>query len=299
MLLILVMLTVVVSACAALARLAVESSVARTLALQSDLCRDLLGVCDDAITKWLQSESGNIVLPPDVTEPRIEVLSDVIELDGVSLELRITAWDQNGMVPLSHTIRGSLLRNVLPQSIIREVDAARATEGQRLSDVPGLDLFDVNSVFPMPIPIAAAQLGSASTPSLSEVGPRRFEPSLGAFVATHNPSVATERGRRNRRMPSAINVNTAPLPLVEAAMRMAGRRGIQQIEKARQAGKPSLIGNESLGKPVANAPQLVTTSNAWAFRIDVAAGPVRRSWWSVFVQNRGSWVCVQRLDILQ
>ena len=48
--------------------------------------------------------------------------------------------------------------------------------------------------------------------------------------------------------------------------------------------------------------EIVPSSSAWAFRIDVTVGRVARSWWSVYAR-RGSrnsrWECVQRLAILE
>jgi hypothetical protein len=96
-----------------------------------------------------------------------------------------------------------------------------------------------------------------------------------------------------------ININTAPIELVEAALRLAGRGGLEQIVAARSEGR--LTSGTALArvtKPGENAPRISATSTAWAFRIDIRVGPLRRSWWSVYVKQRSNrWECGQRLAI--
>jgi hypothetical protein len=97
-----------------------------------------------------------------------------------------------------------------------------------------------------------------------------------------------------------INVNTAPVPLLEAALRAGGRSGLEQILQARAAHRRFQPGRLDQGATPANAsgaPELVSSSPSWAFRIDAHAGPVRRSWWAVYQRSSSSWECVQRLTI--
>ncbi|MCH8271524.1 MAG: hypothetical protein IH985_09995 [Planctomycetes bacterium] len=291
--------TIIVTACAALARLSVASSLNKSLSYKQSICRDLLTVADAPIEAWLERDSHAVVLAPDATEPRVEVLHDLIHLDGVTLELHITAWDQFGMAPLSLTKRGSLLRGTLPEQIIRSVDSRRSTPGGPLGLSPGLDLFDRSNPYPQSPTTEPRVFGPTRDRASYGSGKDRSAPALGALVATHNPS-PLERGSRTRTStPGAINVNTAPMPLIEAAMRMAGRRGIELIRDARERGEPAPALGEPVAEPLPNAPRLVAASEAWSFRIDVAADTVKRSWWAVYTREQGGWRCVQRLTITQ
>ena len=189
------------------------------------------------------------------------------------------------------------MRSVLPSEVRALLDRVQIRSGE----TAGLDLFpagrggeDEVVVFPQPSPGAAlvfgdsadAEAGIAAQPEPDSVGIAPL--SLGACVATHNPGL--------------INVNTAPIDLVEAAMRSAGRGGLEAIIEARAAGKPASLasspGDDRRGSR--SRLGLTTTSTVWAFRIDARVGPIVRSWWAVYERGgRGpkEWRCVQRLAI--
>lgn len=299
LLLTLAAVTIIVTACAALARLSVASSLNKSLSYKQSICRDLLTVADAPIEAWLERDSHAVVLAPDVTEPRVEVLHDLIHLDGVTLELHIAAWDQCGMAPLSLTKRGSLLRGALPEQIIRAIDSTRGAAGGSVDPSPGLDLFDRSNPYPQSPTTEPRVFGPTGNWASLGSGKYRSAPALGALVATHNPP-GQERGSKTQTStPGAINLNTAPMPLIEAAMRMAGRRGIERIRDARERGEPAPALGEPVAEPLPNAPRLVAASDAWSFRIDVAAGSAKRSWWAVYTREQGGWRCVQRLTITQ
>ncbi len=297
LLLTLAAVTIIVTACAALARLSVASSLNKSLSFKQSICRDLLTVADAPIRAWLERDSHAVVLAPDVTEPRVDVLHDLIPLDGITLELHITAWDQLGMAPLSLTKRGSLLRGALPEQIVRTIDSTRGAPGSSVDLSPGLDLFDRSNPYPESPTSEPQVFGPTGDRVILESGKDRSAPALGALVATHNPSGQRRASKTRTNRPGAINVNTAPMPLIEAAMRMAGRRGIERIRDARERGQLAPAGGEPALEPLPNAPRLVAASDAWSFRIDVAAGSAKRSWWAVYTREKGGWRCVQRLTI--
>ena len=100
----------------------------------------------------------------------------------------------------------------------------------------------------------------------------------------------------------SINVNTAPLPLIEAAMLIAGRGGIETIMAARREGIPAPLPAALTAEPSSRfetnqTPRFVAVSNSWAARIDVHVGAARRSWWVVYQNRSARWECVQRLVI--
>ena len=97
-----------------------------------------------------------------------------------------------------------------------------------------------------------------------------------------------------------VNVNTAPIELLEAACRATGRGGVETILAARAADTPAGVdpgpARERRGA-AGRTLGLVGSSSAWAFRVAARVGPVARSWWSVYIRSESSWECVQRLAI--
>lgn len=97
-----------------------------------------------------------------------------------------------------------------------------------------------------------------------------------------------------------INVNTAPREVVEQALRAAGRGGLELVLAARVEGRSVSLGDLRVSSSSSRAaPQIIGSSFAWSFRIDVQVGPLRRSWWAVYMKARSTWECVQRLAIAQ
>jgi len=143
--------------------------------------------------------------------------------------------------------------------------------------------------------------------SSSEVGAGEFQSETlcaGDLIATHV------------RLETAINVNTAPRPLLEAAARATGRDNVAGVMASRAKGRFVRLG--ALAKRDGAEPsviQLVGSSDVWSFRIDVRVGPVQKSRWCVYVKKRtfrddngaheseqtvkylNQWECVQRLAI--
>jgi hypothetical protein len=119
---------------------------------------------------------------------------------------------------------------------------------------------------------------------------------VGGLVATHNGS-----GRSSGA--GSINVNTAPVELIEAAMRSSGMGGIEQIIAARAQGKLAVAPHrESLPNKQSNRIQFAAASAIWSFRIDIHVGPLRRSWWATYSRTgrqASGWECIQRLAITE
>src|SRR5690606_3021562 len=122
---------------------------------------------------------------------------------------------------------------------------------------------------------------------------------IGALVATHTGGSG---GR------ATININTAPLPLLEAALREAGAGGLDAILMARAEGKSARIGaigadrtsgptGETSSGRGSSAVTLTDSSSSWGIRTDISVGPRRCSWWSVWQRRSGAWRLVQRMEI--
>lgn len=298
---------VVVVACASLARVAVTTAVTRSIDERDERAADMLRAAEAPIQRWLRERSSQVVLSPDAVAPNTMVLDDLMGVvDGASgmdgdepARLRIVAWDQRGMVPPSLLRRGVPMRSALPPEVVKQVDNARKAHSETIETSPGLDLFAGNaSPYPQGTSGPITRYGNLSASIL----PTKERMALGGFVATHNPPVRETRSRRrSRSKPSpAINVNTAPIDVIESAMRMANLRGIEQVIEARERGELASVGSGSaMGKPLPNAPSLIAASDAWSIRIDASIGSLTRSWWAVYIRDQGAWRCVQRLEINQ
>jgi hypothetical protein len=299
LLIVLATLILTTTAAAIVVRAAVSHQIDVRINHCSAIADDLLAAAEAPIQDWLASKSSKVVLPPDASMPDVAVLHDLWLSNGECIELTITAWDQCGMVSLQAIENGSPLRRMLSEGILRQVPT-RSLEARPSKAPAGLDqlvaLDDAaQSIRESPFPVAARSdrslsIGDVSVQSVaSDSSPMTMDGELpiGAVVATHANGI--------------INVNTAPVPLVEAALRLAGRGGLEQIIAARQAGKPASIGGQasSLSEPNPFAPQLVTSSGSWAFRIDINIGPRKCSWWAIYANNSGNrgWECAQRLVI--
>lgn len=308
LLIVLATLVLVVTATVGVARLGSTTRSHRLIAERTLVADDLLAAAEQPILGWLARESTEIVLPPDVTAPVVAVLHDVWQDQGARYQLRITAWDQCGMVPILVGRSGSPLRLAVPFDVLHMVDQLSL----RRNETAGLDLFvgparsvDGIDVFPEPEPAQPQVFGQArdsdSPTQPGDTTAAREPPdrvAVGAHIATHNP------GR--------LNVNTAPIEVVRQAMRQAGRGGIEQIIDARNEGELATLvdgpGTEGDGRRAAgrrrSTLEIAGDSTAWAFRIDIGVGlprggAVRRSWWAVYVHSEeSSWECVQRLAIL-
>ncbi len=278
LLFVLMVLVLSVASVSSLARLSVSARLAHDLNTDTHLCDDLQRAAHLAILQWLTRDAGHVVLPPDAGEPRVTVLDDAwSSLDASRTQrIRITAWDQLGMVPLTHVRESSPLAAELPDPVH---EPAKQLAG---GDAPGLDGLE-----PASLP---AGLNRFPHPQ----HPQHEAPAIGSLVATHNP--AADHTRRARQDIGAINVNTAPIALVEAAMRLAGRDGIDQVIEARSAGRPANVPGGSRSRdPI--APRLTGQSNAWAFRVDLQSGPVKQSWWCVYLYDGSRWNLAQRFIV--
>ncbi len=269
LLLVLAALVLVTTASVSLLRLAVTAQAAEVAGRESRIADDLLCAAEAPILDWLSTQAGDVVLAPDVAVPQVAVLEQSWSVDDVECGLQITAWDQCGMVPVDLARSGSPLRLSLPEEVRRALDGVNLQSAAPA----GLDLFlgqpvdEQVAVFPAPDDAAPETVA------------------LGALVATHNPNV--------------INVNTAPPHVLEAALGVTGRGGLEAILAARAQGTAfSLSGLPTAGRPSERSLRLAAASTAWGLRIDTRVGVVRRSWWAAYVgSGSAGWECVQRLAI--
>lgn len=312
----LAVLILTLTATLSVARLAATAAAQRNLDHAQDFADTLLPAAEAAIVDWLQHSSSKVILPPDIDQPQSLVLDDLLTIDDRQLRLTITAFDQCGMMPLRAVIDGSPLRLAVDDQVLRVVDAAGLDD--IAADEPlGLDRLatsNEHTVFPrrmgsdqadqstrQPAVFTAPDSQIPSSIALTETIPTSGdEIPLGAILATHT----------SRTGP--INVNTAREWLLEAALRQAGRGGLDQILDNRAADPPRsspvpevVAGAQSSDQ--SSIPTFVSTSGLWAFRIDARCALrggegrlVGSSWWAVYQRSSSStspWTCVQRLAI--
>jgi len=295
LLIVLACLVVVSAAAASLASAAFWSRQAH-VALDADIAADaLLIAAQGPIQRWLNERSAQVVLGPDALVPEVPVLHDLIPLPGTraetTAELRITAFDQCGMVPLSLLATEPLLRAVIPD---RALDALRERPPPAPGP-PGLDAWEFNGLWPAfpraATPFPPAAFGPTRAAAAAVLGGSGREPpgppALGACLATHNPPP------RSSSLPH-LNVSTAPIPILEAAMRSEGLGGLDAIVQARAAGRrPTVSAERADESSISFAP----FSTCWAFRIDARVGPVSKSWWAIYSRSAAGWALEQRLAI--
>ena len=230
----------------------------------------------------------------DWTAPRVHVLHDQWTVNGRVYELQITAWDQLGMVPMRVADAGLPLRLSVPESALHAVDEIHLPDA---NESPlGLDLFNRQNdpqmrIFPNAPGKEPTVFGDSAHDNKTHANATGHKTqghttALGAVLATHNVS------------PGRLNIHTAPINLLEAAMREAGRGGLETIIAAREQGEQVSLGTlPEFNDPNDQAPQLVAHSDTWAFRIDARIGASQKSWWSVYQPIDQSWECVQRLVV--
>ncbi len=273
LLLVLVTLVLSVTAVTGLARIAVSTRLGQAAARGQHLADQLLAAADTPILDWLRRHAGRLALPPDAISPRFTVIDERVSYEGTDCRLVITAFDQYGMA--STTTRSAATDAFLPTVVLAALDRL----GDTYRTHPGLDLL-----------ASGAQDAVFPSAELSRL-------TIGETAATHNPH------RPGARV--AININTAPLPLIHAVYAARGLGGIEAVIEARTAGRvasPGAITTPRSGSSDDlhnNTPLPVSMSTAWAFRIDCYAGGVRRSWWSIYSDTGSNWERVQRLAITE
>jgi len=241
----------------------------------------LLITADELIDEWLRMQSPDVILPSDVPEPVVSVLHD--QLNAVPLhgnrsgdiEIRVTAWDQRGMVPAQLRRSASPLRMALHPEQLRLLDRCA---GPRFIDLltASEESGTYASLFPEPVRGTKVVFGDddPQTAPMTAV-PGSIDRLQGVLAAVSPQAFGDDSS-------ILVNIHTAPAALLEPAYREAGRGGIEQLLAMRDQGLPVPLADPEVGGRAAPRVRLVTQSDAWAFRVDIRVADVQRSWWMVY-----------------
>lgn len=265
LLLVLASLTLVTSSLALLTLGAAQSHRAVRVADRERLAADLLQACEPLTRNWLKTESRHAVVDPEAAEPRVPIASVAWRDDtGRPCTVQIAAWDLHGMLH-PKTSSASPLWLALP-------DAYRDAAWLEAPSLYKLDTPDLQ-VYP-------------TTDGESEA--------IGGHLAF---SPAPDRRGRRSSIPTTpiININTAPRKLLEEAMRLAQRGGIESVLEARREGRPATVPTRTT-EPKEGGPfvELTGQSALWAVRTDAAIDGVTRSWWTVYTAGEGGFDILER-----
>jgi len=255
LLLVLGTLVIVTSALGLLTLASGQSHRAASIATRERQISDLLRSAEPLVQEWLGSQSARAVVGPDAVEPKVVVAEIAWQKHGRETSLRIAAWDLHGMVPSETSSSSPLWLAVGDEFRDRDYEGVST-----LMDLPD----------------------SPAHPSVTE-----STTAIGSQIAV--------KPMRTRRSASslAININTAPRPLLEAALRLAQRGDIATIIEARAQGRPSPAPPPGERQQKALV-RLAGRSTLWAVRVDAETHGVARSWWTVYESRHGTWEIIER-----
>ncbi|RNC81183.1 MAG: hypothetical protein ED559_05120 [Phycisphaera sp.] len=259
MLLVLASLVLVTGALSLLTLSSAQAYQARSLGITERATDDLLHSCDPIIESWLAKHASRATVDPTLSEPRVEIAAIAwTNDDGAKHEIRIAAWDLLGMIPPETNSSSPLWL---------------ATNDQ----IRDLELDTTASLCEIPATHAA-------------IYPLTDEPRvcIGSTLAIY----PREQNRRASSSPT-ININTAPKPLLEAALRLAQRGDIASILAAREDGRPAPAPPRSPGNRESLV-RLTGHSTLWAVRTDASVDGIGRSWWTVYASRRSDWEIIER-----
>jgi len=261
MLIALMTMTVLIAGITIIARVQTTDRLIEMRAIDVIHAQDIFRIADVPIRAWLEEQASSVVVDPAISAPMIHVSDDEIVLGDQVVRIRITAWDQYGMIP----------RNADELRINLGSDVDIAWQDARY---PGLDLSTTQpTVFP-----------SLEHPSAT-----------GGLFATHNPW-PTRSGTTRSRSGAVININTAPVQLIEDIFQVFNLGDPSSIFEKRALGELALFTLSAQDAKQVSV-RLVSISRVWSFRVDVWIGMVRQSSWCVYSNQGGNWKLVQRIGI--
>lgn len=273
LLLVLAAVVLVSSAAVAAMRWRVIARASDLEGIDLEMCHALMIASEDIIETWLQEESRFVVLPSDAVHPGLVAF----QARAGDWSLTITAWDTLGMAPAHH------------EPLLSTAESLTGVAASWLSELPENGTLGWDNVWRM-------NSGSLEVFPSFEDKSSEDQTTLAAVIALPKKTSGV-RGPRSRSTRSQdrqvrINVQTAPMWLLEAAMESAGRGGLDAIMNARDRGErsplPAADGSASDGSI-----RFVSSSDRWSFRVDARSGRIMQSYWMTY-QSAGGWELRER-----
>ena len=265
LLLVLASLVMVTGVLGLLTLSAAQTHRASQLVINERRADDLLRSCEPVVTEWLAKHAPRAAVDPESSEPKVEIASiEWTASDGTECFVRAAAWDLLGMLPPETNSSTPLWLAVDP--LLRDFERGDAGSMCEISSAPV-------SVYPLT---------------------DEYKLALGSQLSIY-PRSDSRRTLNTPTTPTTptININTAPRPLLETALRLAQRGDIASILTARADGRPAPA-PPRIADDGESFVELTGRSTLWAVRTDAAANGLRRSWWTVYESRRGGWEIIER-----
>ena len=255
----------------------------------SRLRTDFLTVGEQLARSWIQRHASGAV--SSTGGGGWTAIDDLMESDGLKIRLQVTLFDGWSALPLSMVdLRGSL-RSQLPPTLTSVPIAPIPFQGDE-------QLLAANDIIErFPLPLGVRRFPDPGWHAGQVVGWRTSEQRAAAVPF---PDGATTQADVvaliiNPHSDGRININTAPIPLVQAICRL---RGIGLPEHLMENRRKHLRTTAPLGSADndPHLPRLVDYTLVWNSLITVTCNNHPQSWWVVLVGNPDNLRIVQRHD---
>ncbi len=232
---------------------------------------------------WLAEHAATAVVPPDAAEPAVSVLHDRFSIDGREITVRITAFDQLGMIPAVVADRFDF-----PMNFDETATAELTGLDQLVRAVEG-------DVFPHHDPVTPSVAFGITARDASDRRPVPEQPlaAIGSLVSTLGYEGADGQVPTMR-----LNINTAPLALIDDVLSRPGIDASGPIRSAREQGEQARPPASSIEIGDVRV-RLVARSDCWAVRTDVTVDRVRYALWSIYQARGQGWQLEQQLVIAE
>ena len=290
LLLVLAALVISTTAALALTRHTATMRLNRASSDAREVARSVSRGTPHIVRSWLVNSAPTAVVSPNSKAPAVAVCDDRIPTSRGWARVEITAFDQLGMIPWP--IASQIDTESLAEAYLR----TRGTVPSGLDDVVHAE--DM-SVYPDQLGarkrtwFGEYPQGDSAEPAAHHRGSER---SVGQRFATHALDEVDLRSAQTPRW--SLNVNTAPLTLIEAVLADSNIEATARIRDARREGELAPPPAGSLEFRGTNV-RLVARSGRWAFRTDVTVDGVRDSRWTVYIRRGPVWVLEQNLVIAE
>lgn len=221
----------------------------------SDLLNSLRSVCQ----QWIVRQADTAMADAGITYGGILVLSDQLERIGQSIDIRITAYDQDTRIPLVRLseLAASEFRGPLSIALGSEVELLELEAKLNREPAP-------IAVFPASVNQLAV-LGLARSPG----------------------------GKSGSRVSSvSLNPRTVPDELVRVIYSDSAEQVLEDLRewrsRADRVGSSGQSRFTTEGSPASGTIAWTTETRAWAFRIDLKTEHRRLAFWAVYEMTPGA-----------